>query len=94
MSERPHIGTDYPEKPFYEHDCDSCKYLYSIHITKFGYHYEVLKELKVDVYEACDNSSWPYLIRYSNEPGDYATKDLKTLIANSCMWSTGMRLND
>lgn len=59
----------YHELPHHEHDCLSCKFMVSIEDDNRNF---------IDVYKNCDNSHFPYIIRYGPE-GDYATVDLNTL---------------
>jgi hypothetical protein len=65
----------------YEHDCDSCRFMYSM---------QIIKEHKithtVDVWESCEKQAGsvcdaPYIIRYSSDPPDYACVSLPTIIA-------------
>lgn len=72
-------GWNLYDKPFYEHDCTKCKFLFSLSLMGKN---EILKN--VDVYESCEKDlpgHNPWLIRYSSEGSDYATTDLRTLMA-------------
>ncbi|GAF73387.1 unnamed protein product [marine sediment metagenome] len=61
------IGFDWDNKhPIYEHDCSKCRYIITIKVIKEN---KLVKE--ADVYESCGRTK--YLIRYSNDPSDYAT---------------------
>lgn len=74
----------YENKPYFQHDCDRCKFLMSIKI----YDYEDRSGRIADIYESCDKSDMPYLIRFGDEPGEYATVSQKSLFAHWIMTIT------
>ena len=57
-------------KAAYTHDCSKCEFEVCV---------EREDGFTVDIYYTCQDSNWPYLIRYSSEPGDYATVGIASL---------------
>ena len=77
-------GWNWKDTPTYKHDCNKCTFLFSltlIGIDNLGRNDRILKT--IDVYESCqkERGGSPWIIRYSSDPSDYATTDLKTLAA-------------
>ena len=73
------------KSPAYNHDCTKCKYMYTVHLEG---------EMKVgtaDIYESCDGSEYKYIVRYSSDPGDYATLSVDNAIASYVMRSLNIK---
>ena len=70
---------------FWVHDCDQCKYMYSIDLTNGE------KVVKADIYQSCANSISEYIIRFSSEPSDYTTTGLSSLFAHFIISSHGIK---
>ena len=77
-------GWRFVEEPAFEHDCDVCKYLYTIVFSNAS---RCIKE--VDVYEQCDSRGWNKgrahtLIRYGSEGPSYMSGlDPRNLMAHA-----------
>lgn len=56
-------------KPRYEHDCDNCIYVGAISYYSNEHNY-------ADVYLCQHDSSYSLIVRFSDEPSDYASNDI------------------
>lgn len=63
-------------KPKFLHYCDNCKFMFTVHV--FGNTHTI--EKSADIYESCDKSNCIYIVRFSDDPADYMTTNLTTVM--------------
>ena len=68
--------------PVFEHDCDDCTFLGT----------STCDGERVDVYEACTKSSYPFIVRFSSEGSDYCTVCENSRFMPLCRMVQGQRI--